>query len=56
MVLVSPWVPLSSGAGSAKCDRLARLPGFMHSAIGSVLSGSVPQYIGCVACCTAAAY
>ena len=47
MVLVSPWVPLSSGRGSAGCNRMARLPGFLHGAIGSALSRSVPQYIGC---------
>ena len=53
MVLVSPWVPLASGAGSARCNRLARLPGLVHSVIGSVLSGSVPQYIGYVSDCVA---
>ena len=48
VMLVSPWVPLSSGVGSASCNRLARLPGFVHAAIGSALSGSAPQYIGSV--------
>ena len=47
-MLVSPWVPLSSGAGSARCNSLARLPGVLHTALGSALSGNVPQYIGWV--------
>ncbi len=45
-MLVSPWVPLSSGTGSIRCSRLARLPGFVQRALGAVISGGVPQYIG----------